>query len=141
MGVDLVGMSCAVTNYEADLSRVNGLPVSELSAGNFVPYSKLRLPSSILGEMADVDSQLKAVRPVFPVLFFHGSSDSDVPCAEARGFAERLPAFEFFEFENMDHTFTAPVNQKQRDEATVVNREVAATKIAEVLGAKARAKA
>lgn len=140
LSVDLVGMSCAVTSYEADLARVNAGSVPRPPPDGTIPYSKLRLPASVAAEMLEIDARLRALRPDFPVLFFHGTADSDVPCDEARQFAAMLPNSQFFVFENMDRTFTAPVNQKQRDEATVMNRELAATKIAELLGAAARSR-
>ncbi|MFF5182135.1 alpha/beta fold hydrolase [Micromonospora sp. NPDC000316] len=135
-GVDLVAMSCAVTNYRADLARVS--PDLHLTADGGVPYSNLTLPASVLPEMTQIDETLALLRPEFPVLFFHGAADSDVPCDEAREFAAALPNATFFAFENMDHTFTAPHSQKQRDEATVVNREVAALRIAKELSASVR---
>ncbi|MER2517215.1 MAG: alpha/beta fold hydrolase [Candidatus Accumulibacter phosphatis] len=140
LGVDLVGMSCAVTSYEADLARVNANSMAKTSPDGTIPYSGLRLPASIVAEMADIDERLRAVRPDFPVLFFHGTADSDVPCEEARQFAKTMPNSEFYALDNMDHTFTAPIEQKQRDEATVLNREIAASTIAEVLGASARSR-
>jgi pimeloyl-ACP methyl ester carboxylesterase len=133
--VDLVAMSCAVTNYRADLARVS--PEIETTWDGDVPYSNLSLPASVLSEMAQVDETLASLHPEFPVLFFHGADDSDVPCEEARRFAAALPNAQFFAFENMDHTFTAPRAQKQRDEATVVNREIAALRISKELSAYA----
>lgn len=135
--VNLVAMSCAVTNYRADLARVS--PGLGSSSEQYVPYSSLSLPARVLTEMTDVDETLVSLRPDFPVLFFHGIEDSDVPCDEAREFAAALPNSLFYGFENMDHSYTAPRAQKQRDEATVVNREIAAARIAKELSAHAGA--
>lgn len=133
--VDLIAMSCAVTDYGADLARVTPAVGSVSEAG--VAYSNLSLPLSVLPEMAEVDGLLRSIRPASPVVFFHGLDDSDVPCDEARKFAAALPNAEFFGFAHMDHTYTAVRGQKQRDAATVFNREIASRKIAEELSRRA----
>lgn len=129
--VSLVGMTCAVTNYLADLRRIN--PELIVSPDGGIQYSSLSLPQSLISEMSEIDTRLADVRPTFPVLFVHGEDDSDVPCSEAREFASALPRQQFISFNGMDHTFTAPRGHKQRDEATVYNREVAALRIAKEL--------
>lgn len=131
LNVALVALSCSVTSYIADLKRANpGItePVRES-----IPYSKLLLPREIYTEMTDFDAQLSRLRPEFLVQFFHGEADTDVPFSEAFEFSKNLPNVEFSAFPGMDHTYTAPINEKQRDEKTVRYREIAAKRIVEEL--------
>lgn len=131
LGVDLVAMSCAVTNYEADLTRVN--PSFDPSGSEPIPYSNLMLPGRLFSEMREVDAVLTEIRPQFVVPFFHGEADSDVPCKEALDFSKNISNAPFVSFPGMDHTYSAPAYEKERDATTVKYREVAANRIVEEL--------
>ncbi len=130
-GVDLVAMSCAVTSYVADIQRT--IPGIAPPIGDTIAYSQLSLPGRIYAEMVSFDDQLKRLNPEFLVQFFHGADDTDVPFDEAKNFADGLSNAKFTAFSGMDHTYTAPINAKQRDEKTVRCREIAAKRIVEEL--------
>ncbi|WP_286830229.1 MULTISPECIES: alpha/beta hydrolase [Kordiimonas] len=106
--VDKVVMTCPVTSYISDLSRV-AEDWEAIPASSFIPYASKKLPASIVTDMYAYDILIQTCPLIKETSVFHGTADSDVPFAESQQFVkDRCEIAQIYPLDGMDHSFSAP---------------------------------
>lgn len=129
-----VVMTCPVTSYISDISRVNSDWEQNLDTG-FVLYAGRKIKNKIIDEMHIYDGEIASFASVKRTDIFHGLLDSDVPFTEPESFAKnRSPLVKIHGLEGMDHSFSAPEGSLNRDVLSKEFRKKVARFIVSVLG-------
>lgn len=126
-------MTCPVTSYIADLSRVSADWKDKISSG-LIPYASKQLSSNIIPEMYVFDELIKACVIRTPVEVIHGTADSDVPFEESSSFVtQREKNITLYPADGMDHSFSAPEGSDNQKELSVQYRRQAALQVATIM--------
>jgi dipeptidyl aminopeptidase/acylaminoacyl peptidase len=134
--VDAVVMTCPVTNYMADLNRVNPDWMFSAPSGE-IGYASKRLAADIVGDLCAFDDLISKIPARVSIDVVHGTEDADVPFSEANAFVDRLkPMATMHALAGMDHSFSAPEGVADRDRLSAEYRQHAALVIAELVGSR-----
>lgn len=126
-------MTCPVTSYVADVSRVNANWQDDAKSG-LVNYASKQLNSFIIPEFYVFDRLVKYQKVNVPFSVVHGSEDSDVPPEESKAFLMgRAPDSNYHALAGMDHSFSAPESAPNRNVLSPKLRQEAAEYIASIL--------
>lgn len=131
--VDTVIMTCPVTSYIADLSRVS-IDWKDKMPSDFIQYASKQLSSNTVPEMYAFDELIKECSIRIPVEVVHGTADSDVPFEESSNFvAQRKNNITLHPIDGMDHSFSAPEGSTNQKELSKQYRRQAAFEIATIM--------
>lgn len=126
-------MTCPVTSYVADVSRVNADWQDNAKSG-LVKYASKKLGSFVVPEFFVFDRLITNQAVNVPFSVVHGAVDSDVPPEESKAFLiDRAPEENYHALPGMDHSFSAPENAPDRDRLSPKLRQEAAVYIASIL--------
>lgn len=131
-----VYLTCPVTSYVSDVSRVNSHWIHQAKTG-FIRYASKQLGAFIVPEFYAYDFLIAKQKVSIPFSVIHGAEDSDVPPEESRAFlASRANPHMYHSLSGMDHSFSAPAGSTDADSRSPLLRKEAAHYIATILDLK-----